>query len=195
MQKITNTNPYELQHKMVDLIKKQDQTTLKKLYTKNYKKVQHYILKNSGSVQQAKDIYQDAFITMWRNVSQNKFEPQNDSALSGYLYQIAKNKWLDYLRSSAYKKTTSFTGDYKAESNDATDADDQTEKQLVAIKTALKHMGSRCQELLRLFYYEKKSLRSIASQLGLEENSARNAKYRCMEKLRTLALNKNYESQ
>lgn len=54
---------------------------------------------------QAKDIYQEAFLAVWQNIKKGAFQPRNESALQGYLFQIAKNKWTDELRSARYKKT------------------------------------------------------------------------------------------
>ena len=56
------------QDKLVTLIKNNDRDTLEKIYQENFHKVLSYILKNSGTPQQAKDIYQEAFIAMWRNI-------------------------------------------------------------------------------------------------------------------------------
>ena len=51
---------------------------------------------------------------------------------------------------------------------------------------AFKKLGKECKELLEVFYFEKKSLREIAAQFNIGEASARNKKYRCIQKLRSL---------
>ncbi|GAL71786.1 RNA polymerase sigma factor [Jejuia pallidilutea] len=71
------------QSQLVEAIKSNNTKVLKQLYTSNYPKVEALVLKNSGSVAHAKDIYQEAFITVWTHVKQNKFTPHNDSALQG----------------------------------------------------------------------------------------------------------------
>ena len=80
------------QSELVFAIKSNESDVLKHFYTTNYKKIEVLILKNSGSIEHAKDIYQDAFITVWTHVKNDKFTPKNDTALQGYLYKIAKNK-------------------------------------------------------------------------------------------------------
>ena len=42
------------------------------------------------SIDDAKDLYQESFIAVWNNLKTNKFQPKNETALQGYLYQIAK---------------------------------------------------------------------------------------------------------
>ncbi|MCB0446014.1 MAG: sigma-70 family RNA polymerase sigma factor [Gelidibacter sp.] len=177
---------------LIEGLKCNDEQSLQSLYQSNYAKVEALILKNNGTRDHAKDIYQEAFIVVWKNVKDKKFIPQNETALHGYLYTISKNKWMDYLRSKHYKKTvvTSKLNHFELSDVDHEKKDDDIikENRLEGIMAAFKTMGSPCKELLTTFYFEKKSLRDIADELQIEENTARNKKYRCMEKLRELVL-------
>ena len=177
---------------LIKAIKSNDSVALKSLYASNYYKIECLVLKNSGTKDHAKDVYQEAFICVWKNIKNDSFVPQNESALQGYLYQIARNKWMDVLRSKQFKKTVHVSkleyfepADHGIEKNDD---DIFKEQRIVDIMTVFKSMGSPCKELLTTFYFEKKSLRDIADDLQIEENTARNKKYRCMEKLRELVL-------
>lgn len=185
----------DTQLQLVDAIKANDQLVLKQLYHKNYKKIEIYILQNNGSMPQAKDTYQEAFLAVYQNIKADKFVPTNDTALQGYLYQIAKNKWRDYLRSSQYKKTTGLQEDFHqaddASGIDGIDEHQENDKKLDATMNAFGKLGADCKDLLTRFYFNKKSLREIASDLKLEEASARNKKYRCIQKLREIALSPN----
>ncbi|MAZ29132.1 MAG: hypothetical protein CL868_18910 [Cytophagaceae bacterium] len=171
------------QDKLVTLIKNNDRDTLEKIYQENFHKVLSYILKNSGTPQQAKDIYQEAFIAMWRNIKREKFKAQNETAINGYIYQIAKNKWIDHLRSARHKKSTALVRDFE----DINSGDEEEHQQKIKVlNNALQDMGAKCQELLKLFYYENLSMRDMAHKLDMAESSVRNAKYRCMEQLKYL---------
>lgn len=177
------------QSELVYAIKSNETSVLKHFYTANYKKIEVLVLKNSGSIEYAKDIYQDAFITVWTHVKNDKFIPENDTALQGYLYRIAKNKWTDVLRSKAFKNSKSLNTETIAViENDESDYEhDAVENnKLKTAMEAFKNLGQPCKQLLTTFYFEKKSLRDIAEQLQLNEASVRNKKYRCMEKLRVL---------
>lgn len=187
MRKVQNT---EHQFQLVEAIKANDPIALKQFYASNYYKIEALVLKNSGSVDHAKDLYQESFIAVWRNLKTNKFEPKNETALQGYLYQIAKNKWMDVLRSSTFKKTNGLSNETLAYLKDepSEETEEANESNLEATMTAFKNLGQPCKQLLTDFYYEKKSLRTIASELQLEEASVRNKKYRCMEKLRNIVL-------
>ena len=177
------------QSELVYAIKSNDPNILKFFYTENYTKIESLILKNSGSVEYAKDIYQDAFITVWTHIKNDKFVPKNDTALQGYLYKIAKNKWMDVLRSKSFKNFKSLNYENLIYVKDEKDENiDLKNNKLKIAMLAFKNLGQPCKKLLSTFYFDKKSLKEIASELKIEETTARNKKYRCMQKLRALVL-------
>lgn len=194
-QKDTLTERYLEQEELVKAIQSNNQQTLEQLYQDNFYKTEKYIIDNSGSKEQAKDTYQEAFIAVWENVQNNKFIPKNKTALNGYIYTVAKNKWLDYLKSSRFKKTKSFDAiEYKIENEMDTEANVQenmASEKLAKVLSGFNRIDAACKKLLEVFYYESKSLREIAMELNITEASARNKKYRCVEKLRALAIQSN----
>jgi len=185
------TRQLDNQFRVVTAIKANDNFVLKQLYQENYKKVEVFILKNNGSMPQAKDTYQEAFIAMYQNVKADKFVPTNETALGGYLYQIAKNKWTDFLRSARYKKTAYMTDGFQIKDEDTVEVEfDNSSEEYSAQNQAMeafRHLGAECKKLLEVFYFQKKSLREIAATFNIGEASARNKKYRCIQKLRELA--------
>jgi RNA polymerase sigma factor (sigma-70 family) len=171
----------------VNAIRINDENVLRALYQNNFPKVEQYVLKNNGSTEQAKDIFQDAFIALWRNVQLDKFTPENETALDGYLYRISKNKWLDYLRSGHYKKVVQMN-DHMAEP--LAPAMPEENEYINSIKQHFKQLGENCREVLARFYYHNESMRSIAATMGWTEETTRNNKYRCLQKLKA-AIHKN----
>jgi len=53
------------QLQLIDAIKANDSVALQEFYTRNYYKTEAMVLKNNGTQEQAKDIYQEAFIAVW----------------------------------------------------------------------------------------------------------------------------------
>lgn len=175
------------QWELVSAIHSNNELILKQLYQNNYKKVEAYILKNNGTMPQAKDIYQEAFIAVWQNIKDGKFTPQNETALQGYLYQIAKNKWTDELRSSRFKKTSNLESLHQYSENGEENPKSfylEKETKIAQAEKAFQLMGAECKELLQKFYFEKKSLRDIAAFFNIGEASAKNKKYRCIQQLK-----------
>lgn len=185
------TSQIENQFQVISAIKANDNLVLKKLYQENYRKIEIFILKNNGSMPQAKDTYQEAFIAMYQNVKADKFVPANESAIQGYLYQIAKNKWTDFLRSSRYKRTAKMTNETQLNDPDTSEIEyeiySESNSAQNTVMQAFERMGAECKKLLEVFYFQKKSMREIAETLEIGEASARNKKYRCLQKLRELA--------
>ena len=165
-------------------IKANDEGALKSLYQDNYLKIEMYILNNNGTIADAKDIYQEAFIAVWRNIQLDKFYPENEHALAAYLYRIAKNKWLDHLRSAHFKKVTRINEDTDHLPEDVLPEEDV--RYLNELKSKFKHLGENCREILKRFYYEKESMRVIAENFNWTEATAKNNKYRCLQRLREL---------
>ncbi len=175
----------QLPVKTVALIKKNDNATIKKLYKSNFNKVKDFVLKNSGSLAEAQDIYQEAFVAMWKNIKEDKFQPENETSLNGYLFQIAKYKWLDHLRSATYKNTTLINREIEYFETPS-EEEELKNSRIKNILLAIDKMGENCQELLKLFYFERKSYKKIAKLKQLDEAYARTAKYRCLEQLRKM---------
>lgn len=168
---------------LCNAIKASDEVALKSFYTNNYSKTEKYILNNNGTIEQAKDIYQEAFIAVWRNIQLDKFYPENENSLAAYLSRIAKNKWLDYLRSHHYKNTVPLPDDTDAIEETLPEED---VRYIAEVKNKFKSLGEKCREVLTRFYYKKESMRSIAEKFEWTEATAKNNKYRCMERLREL---------
>ena len=174
---------------LITAIKANDSVALKSFYIANYRKTQTLVLNNSGTEEDAKDVYQEAFIVVWNNIKNNKFIPLNETAIEGYLFSIGKNKWMDILRSTRFKKTNNTINEtlLNEEVNEIYQ-EDIFDLKLKSTMNAFKNLGEPCKELLTNYYFEKKSLKDIAQILNIEETTARNKKYRCMEKLRSLVI-------
>ena len=164
--------------------KANEEEALKSLYEDNYFRIEHYVLNNNGTVDDAKDIYHEAYIIVWRNIQLDRFYPENENALAGYLYRIGKNKWLDHLRSTHYKKVTQINEDTHHLFEDVLPEEDV--RYITDVKNKFKELGENCKEVLMRFYYKKESMRIIAEKFGWTEATAKNNKYRCLQRLREL---------
>lgn len=170
-------------HTLVAAIRGNDELSLKTFYRKNYAKVERYILNNSGTNDEAKDIYQEAFIAVWRNICLDRFQPLDETSLDGYLYKVAKNKWIDHLRTT--KRVQLVTLQELSDFED-TVWNEEEDLLLDRMKLNLKLLGDNCRDVLERFYYRKESMRSISEAMKWTEATARNNKYRCIQRLREL---------
>lgn len=171
----------------LEKIKANNEAALNHLYVKNYNSVERYIITNSGTKDDAKDIFQEAFMATWRNVQLEKYQAKQESGLDQYLFQIAKFKWLDVLRKRKRIQEGEMPENYQLPAEEI-EKDSETERRINTITAYFKDMKQPCKELLQKFYYQKQSIRVIATHYSWTEATAKNNKYRCLEKLRKTVL-------
>ncbi|WP_158856034.1 RNA polymerase sigma factor [Lunatibacter salilacus] len=161
-------------------VRENDSEVLRWLYKSQYPKVEQYVTANRGDSDQAKDIFQEAFVAVWKKLKSEDFIPQNGTAVTGFLYQIAKNKWLDKLNSTKHKNTVPLETYHEVKEEENEDR----EFKFKHIEASFKKLGGNCKELLTRFYFEKQSMAKIAQAFDWTEATARNNKYRCIQRLR-----------
>jgi len=175
--------------KQVLAIKANDEKALKHLYQNNYPTVERYVLNNNGTGDEAKDIFQEAFISLWRNIQLDKFQPQREASLDAYLFRIAKNKWMDHLRSNKRYRKNSIAGIERLEET-SKQLGKEEEDYLEKVKLHYAYLGAPCKDVLYRFYFLKQSMMQIAEFFSWTEATAKNNKYRCLQKLRNMVLTK-----
>jgi len=168
-------------------IAENNEHVLKVLYKQNFPVVLKYVLNNNGDQADARDVFQEAMISLWLNVKEGKFKEREGSSIDGYICQIARNKWLDKVRYTQFKSTMRLVPDMiENETIGITGESEVAEGRLEYLKTLYANLGEKCKELLNLFYYEKKSLKAIGEELNYDAETLRTTKYRCMMKLRKI---------
>lgn len=134
-----------------------------------------------------KDIYQESMIALFENARKGKLDGLK-SSLSTYLYAIGK--YLAFRRLKKLGKQEELDADFDFSLLSGVHESDEDEenadlKSLVA--KGLSKMGEVCREVLRLFYYEEKSLDEICGLLNYpNKNVVKSQKSRCLAQLKKL---------
>ena len=157
-----------------------DPTVVRALYKQHFAAIRQYVLQNSGTTNDAQDMFQEAMTVLWLSVKEDRLVPGSDPG--GFLYRVAKNKWLDVVRSAAHKHMK-VVHDERALDRGA-DVTDDIEERIVRLRGVYARLDDKCRTVLDRYYFERKDLATIAAELGVEEESIRTIKYRCMMKLR-----------
>ena len=153
---------------------KEDRALLK-LY-KLYPKIEHFLLTHGASKEEALDVYQDALYVLCKKVKEGNFVLT--AQLSTYLYSVCKFMWKDEL----LKKNRNVRFEYEVH-DDSVDIDNEEEDKISSAEKALESLGDKCWEILKAFYHEGMSMAKIAVNFGFStEKSAKNQKYKCLEK-------------
>ncbi len=143
-----------------------------------------FVLRNQGSEDEAKDIFQEAIISFYENVRDGKFK--GESAIGTYLYSIAKFKWLNQI-----KKDTIRVGHQqkavaeKFEKSPLTTLIEGETKQ--GVLRILDELGTMCKQVLIENLYHNASMKEIAASGNFSsEQVVRNKKYKCLQRLKEL---------
>lgn len=158
-------------------------TALNHLYATSLPKVIRFITQNNGDEEEAKDIFQDAVVTLFNTVKLGKYE--NGKDVGGFIYFIARNLWINRIKKKNKQISIKETETYEiSESPLALMILD--EKQL-AIQGLMDKIGTQCKELLKYTMHDKLSMKEVAEKMGFAgETVAKSTHYRCKQKLAML---------
>lgn len=160
--------------KIIEAIKSGDESAIEVLYKKHFRMMAKLIIRNSGTEDDAKDIYQDALIIFWQKVSSNDLVLT--SKISTYLYSVCQNLWRKELVRKARESNE--------EVEKAEEMDFDKEERIRSIKNCVNQMGETCRNVLTLYYFDGLSMNDIAIQLGFaNSNTAKTKKYKCKQEL------------
>ncbi len=167
---------------LVDGIRCQDEKALSYLYDHFFRDVKNHVRRNSGTDEDAYDVFQDAIIVLYKNIIQDNFSLSTD--LKGYFFGVARNIWNSQLR---YKKNLTSLDIDIAEESDIEELIDPVLERVVS--RSFQKLKSDCQMILTLFS-EGCTYEEIAERMGLKnETYARRKKYLCKEALMEIIKN------
>lgn len=144
-------------------------------YKKVFPTVAKYISKRGGTLEEAKDVFQDALLIYYeqRQIRQTVINITE----KGYVFGIAKHLWSRQSKQQAMVEPWNEQMDIP-EIKEETIAD----KQLIQL---LAQAGERCMQLLKSFYYDRLDMLALAKRFGFaSERSATVQKFKCLEKVR-----------
>ena len=132
------------------------------------------VITNSGTEEEARDIYQDALIVFWQKATSGKLVMT--SKISTYIYSICQNLWRKELDR---KKRLS-----NEEKDIAVVLDTDTEERNRIVAKCIDQLGDTCKKVLMYYYFDEMSMQDIADKLGFANtDNAKTKKYKCKKKL------------
>lgn len=163
-----------------------EHTLLKQLYIDNQPTINRFILSHQGNEADADDVFQEGLIVLYQNIAAKKF--RGDSSVSTYLYAICKFIWYKKLRQKG--RYTDFEADYQHGVEDSPQVHLMATEQRQLIKKLLNQLEEGCRDILTLTIYYDHSMQEVAEKMGFKnEQNARNKKYKCLKRLKTLVQN------
>jgi RNA polymerase sigma factor (sigma-70 family) len=159
---------------LFDRIKGGDEKALEYLYKKYYRMMTKMVISNSGTEDEAKDIFQDALVVFWQKARSGNLVMT--AKISTYIYSVCQNLWRKELdrkkRLSNEEKDSPVSQDM-----------DTPEKEKIIAK-CLDQLGETCRKVLMYYYFDDMSMQDIADKLGFANtDTAKTKKYKCKQKL------------
>ena len=157
-------------------IRLQDEKILNHLYSNFYGAIKSHVLRNSGTSEDASDLFQESIIILYKQVVANDLALTSD--LKGYIFGIARNLWNAQLR----RKSKSAELNFDIIEEDGGDIQNRELMRRIVQRSFIK-LKSDCQQCLTLFL-DGKSYEEMAREMELKsETYARRKKYLCKEAL------------
>ncbi|MBP6334738.1 MAG: sigma-70 family RNA polymerase sigma factor [Bacteroidia bacterium] len=170
----------------IDLLQKiasADSAAFSILYKRHFNMVRYFVKQNSGSNDDASDLFQEVLIIIFEKLRDQKL--QLTCSLKTYIYSIARNQWMKQLR--ARKNTVSIKNFEDFVSVEI----EEVEPPSISIVNLLNEIGDACRNLLILFYYRKKTMEEISVELNYSNaDTAKNQKYKCIQRLKKMIAEK-----
>ena len=133
------------------------------------------------------EVVQESSIALAIKLQSSSFELT--SKLSTLMYQIARNQFNKQIRKKGL--TTGIDPNELDEVEESKDHLLERESRIQRIEKAYNDLKERCRQILTKYYYEKKRMGQIATEMGYDSaQTARNAKRRCMIILESQVLGK-----
>lgn len=153
------------------------------IYRRFAPKVKYYVLQNSGSADDAADIFQESLVDIYNQARYKDL--QLTCPFEAFLLMVCKRKWLNELKKRGRQGVTKEldeqfnVGEDSFRDAEKTWADNEKAR---LFKTMLGQMGERCQEIIRLSLTDKPQ-EEIAAKLGVTYGYLRKKKSECMASL------------
>lgn len=156
---------------------------VRNLYRNHFESLGWYVMNNSGSRQDAEDIFQEVVVTFIDLVQKNKF--RGESSVKTFLFSLNRYAWLNELkrrgRALAREEKFERMQDRTTEDVSSVMADRESSAGILQL---VEQLGETCKKILLLFYYEDYSMKQILEHMHYEnEQVVRNKKYKCIKQL------------
>jgi RNA polymerase sigma factor (sigma-70 family) len=139
------------------------------------------VINNSGTEDEAKDIYQDALIVFWQKAVSGNLVLS--SKISTFIYSICQNLW---------RKELERKSKLSSEEKDSPEINDVDRRERIEIiNTSINNLGETCRKILTYYYFDNLSMNDIAEKMGFANaDTAKTKKYKCKKELDELIKSK-----
>lgn len=144
-----------------------------------------YVKNQGGSKEQAEDIFQEAILIFYKKLADQSF--QFEGSLKTYIFNTAKYMWW---RENKGEKEVEVIADFLGDESNELEEALEKEAKIQQAEKAVESLGDKCKQILEAFYYQGLKMVDIAKKFGYSNpKTAKNQKYKCLERARKQLLN------
>ena len=174
------------EHTILKGLREGDSKVIKGLYENAFKYCASIVTNNSGHLEDARDLFQDAIMVLFRNSQKKDFKLT--CKVKTYLYSVMRNLWLKQIDKEGRGGLKLIVDDDDrplviVEENEV-EAREEKERKYKSVTAALDLIKEDCKKLLLDFYFKKMDLGSIAEEMGYTYQFIKVKKNRCMNALK-----------
>lgn len=163
---------------------RRERQCLKFLYQVHQKSVLRFVMDNTGSEAEGKDIFQEGLLVLFKQVRAGKF--RGESQVGTYLFSICKYLWYNKLKKENRRAELLETHEWTPQEIDPYRAMQEDEKKKMVL-ALFDELGEACKQILLASLYEERSMDEIAEAMGFKNKQiARNKKYKCLKRLQAM---------
>jgi len=147
--------------------------------------VQTLIVNNNGSIEDAKDIFQEALVVLYEKARSGTFEL--NCQIKTYVYAVCRRLWL-----KRFHQLQKFTPEVENMEDtipveEELELYEQRNNDFILMEKAMQSLGEPCKSLLESYYLQKRSMIEIAGDFGYTNaDNAKNQKYKCLMRLKKM---------
>lgn len=162
-----------------------DRKSIETIYQHHYGMVQNLILNSGGTIDDAKDIFQEALIVLYEKTRSGDFEL--NCLIKTYVYSVCRRLWLKrYHQSQKLAPEVENLEDIVPVEEDL-ELHERRNNDFLLMEKAMQNLGEPCKSLLESYYVHKRSMMQIAVDFGYTNaDNAKNQKYKCLMRLKKL---------
>lgn len=168
----------------VDELKVENNSAFMQLYQYYFPTVKKMVLSHKGSLDDAKDVFQDVMIVFLEKLRQENFILS--ASIKTYIYAVTKNLVLKTKKTDGQRTSL----DYILSTDFLLEIDDTVEEEISKVEKLEEYIDQislHCQKFIHDVYLKNKTISQIQKEYGYTtKHNAQNQKYKCIEQIKSL---------
>jgi len=182
--KTGRVNPDNNERELLKGLAKSDKKAVETIYKENFNMVQSLIINNNGTVEDARDTFQEAMIVLFEKARSGTFEL--NCQLKTYVYSVCRRIWLKRLQ-QLNRYVNEMEGFETVPVEEDIEEHEKRYEEFQLMEKTINNLGEPCKGLIEAYYIQKKNMQEIANQFGYTNaDNAKNQKYKCLMRLKKL---------